>query len=166
MPELIPTSCIILVEHVFITLLDGDSHMNKKDLMAFDVSVTNIMEYPVLVLRCETESLYAVSVLETAKTDLSTADADRNTLYHNLIRNSEYLRQVVVNLDWKLRVVNDESTSTQLLTCNPQHKECMKVHVILRAGVDTSTVDDFGDTCLHKILHREYLSLEYDHETL
>ena len=40
------------------------------------------------------------------------------------------------------------------------------MEVLLRAGANTSTIDVFGDTCLHKILHREYLSLEYDHETL
>ena len=42
--------------------------------------------------------------------------------------------------------------------------ECMDE--LLRSGADTSTADVFGDTYLHKVLNREYLSLEYDHEAL
>ena len=72
--------------------------------------------------------------------------------------------QSATDHDADLHVVKDESAAAQLLVCNPNLKESM--NLLLGAGADTSSVDIFGDTCLHKLFQREYLLLEYDHETL
>ena len=84
----------------------------------------------------------------------------------DLIQNhiSKELLLTVTELGAKLYVIKDESAAAQLFTCDAKHNESMKA--ILRLGADTTIANIFGDTCLHKILHREYLSLEYDHETL
>ena len=124
-----------------------------------DVREAKKMKHAVLVLRtlCNDCMLYAMSVLLKSQMDP-----------HIPINKhiSEQLLQDVTNLGAGLRVVKDdhENAAAQWLFCNSRQRECM--NALLRAGADTTNADVFGDTCLHKVLHREYLSLEYNHETL
>ena len=118
-----------------------------------DITDTNIKIQAALVL--QRSDLFAVSVI--LKFDL-----DPNIPNHNHICNE--LLQEATDLGADLYVVKEENAAAQLLACNRALTTSM--NVLLRSGADTSTVDVFGDTCLHKILHREYMSLEYDHETL
>ena len=112
-------------------------------------------KHAVLVLRMST--LYAVSVLLKSQMD------PHNPVYKYI---SEQLLQDITNLGADLLVVKDghESAAAQWLSCNSRQRESM--NALLRAGADITNADVFGDTCLHKVLHREYLSLEYDHVTL
>ena len=118
-----------------------------------DITDTNIKPETALVLQIS--DLFAVSVF--LKLDL-----DPSIPIHNHI--CKELLQAVTDLGADLYVVKDENAAAQLLACNRALTTCM--NVLLRSGADTSTVDVLGDTCLHKILQREYMSLEYDHETL
>ena len=127
-----------------------------------DVNVTNAMKHSALVI--EKLPLFAVSILLNSLTDPYIAEGD--AVLYNPVHNHicKELLQTITDLGADLHVVKDESAVARLLACNQRLKE--SIDVLLRAGADTSTVDVFGDTCLHKILHREYLSLEYDHEAL
>ena len=132
-----------------------------------DVNVTNITNQSALVLVCRKPGLVAVSVLLKSVTDPNVADTNRDSLHCDPIHNhiSKELSQTVTELGAKLYVLKGGgSAATKLYTCNTKHNESMKA--ILRSGADTTIANMFGDTCLHHFLHREYLSNEYDHETL
>ena len=124
----------------------------------------------VLSYICQIINEYAspdtVSVFLNSKTDCNIPDTGGDALLyypsHNHISNE--LLNTVTELGAEMRVIKNKSAAARLLACSTGLRESMEV--LLRAGANTSTVDVFGDTCLHKILHREYLSLEYDHETL
>lgn len=60
--------------------------------------------------------------------------------------------------------VTDESATAELLACNTKHRVAKEEQ--LHAGAEATIVNVFGNTCLHQILHSEYLATEYDHETL
>ena len=128
--------------------------------------VTNSTEQTALTLICLKETLYTVSVLLNSLTDSNIPDAECDTLsqtpLYSLISNE--LLKSVTDVSAILRVVTDESTAVELFSWNTEQREAL--NVLLRAGADTSIVNVFGDTCLHKILYKEYISLEYDHETL
>ena len=131
-------------------------HSSQSDIdHCTDVREAKITKHAVLVLGKST--LYAVSVLIKAQTD------PHIPVYKHIC---EQLLQDVTNLGANLLVVKDghESAAAQCLFCNSRQRESM--NMLLRVGADITNVDVFGDTCLHKLLHREYLSLEYDHETL
>ena len=75
--------------------------------------------------------------------------------------------RTVTDLGAELHVLKDKIatvTVQKCVRCDRRQREIM--NVLLKAGADTTIVDVFGDTCLHKILHREYLSREYDHDAL
>ena len=114
---------------------------------------TNIEKQVALVL--QKSPLFAVSILLKCQLDPVIP-------IHNQI--CEELLLTATDHGADLHVVEDECAAAQLLACNENLKGSM--NLLLGAGADTSSVDIFGDTCLHKIFHREYLLLEYDHETL
>ena len=143
---------------------------SSKNLLAYidqctDVNVTNMTKNSALVLLCHKPDLFAMSVLKSL-TDPNIANTKENTLLYKPVHDhvSKELLQAVTGFGAELHVLSKESAAAQSLTCNPGHRESM--NMLLKAGADTIIVDVFGDTCLHKILLREYLSLEYDHETL
>ena len=123
-----------------------------------------------MVLLCTTERqahmLFAVSVLLNSKTGGNFPDTGRDALLYNPVHNhiSKKLLKTVTEFDAELHVVKNKSAAARSLACSTKLRESMEV--LLRAGANTSTVDVFGDTCLHKLLHREYVSREYDHESL
>ena len=80
---------------------------------------------------------------------------------YNLV--SKELLKSVTDISAILRVVTDESTAAELYSWNIEERKAL--NVLLRAGAHTSIINVFGDTLLHKILYKEYISLEYDHET-
>ena len=127
-----------------------------------DIRDTNMTKQTVLV--CRKSHVFAVSILLHSLTDSDIAEDD--VLLCDLVHShiGEELLQTVTDLGADLHVVKDESAAAMLLASDPRFTECMGT--LLGAIADTSTVDVFGDTCLHKILHREYLSLEYNHEIL
>ena len=131
-----------------------------------DVSEASLKKQTTLVLVCEKGDVFTVSVLLKSPTDSNSPDAKGDKLLHNAVHNhiSEDLLQSVVDTGAEVYAVTDESAASQLVACNPGQRECTSL--LLKAGADTSITNIFGDTCLHQILHREYLSLEYDHETL
>ena len=115
------------------------------------VNITNRKKQPILFFL--KPPLFAVSILLNSLANPDTAEGD--TLLYNTVHNyiGKELHQTVTDLGADLYVVKDESAAARLLACNHSLKESMDA--VLRAGADTSTVDVFGDTCLHKILHRE-----------
>ena len=171
----------------------GESSINLQTYANGDV--INIKKESALVLVCQKPGgLFTMSVL-ISQTDPNIADTNGDTLLYNPVHShiSEELHKSVTDLVADLHVLKDASAAVRLLTqtkrrdiisrfvrdgvfkfksaapqsftySNPGHRESM--HILLKAGADTTAVDVFGDTCLHKILHREYLSLEYDHEAL
>ena len=140
--------------------------INTEDHQTLDVNVSGIKKHPALVWLCQAKGLYAVSVLLNSKTDCNIPDTGGDALFYNPAHNhiSKELLKTVTELDAELHVMKNGDVATRSLACSTGLRESMEV--LLRAGANTSTVDVFGDTCLHKILHREYLSLEYDHEAL
>ena len=119
-----------------------------------DISDTNIKKQAVLIFK--KTDLFAVSVSLNFY-------LNPNVPLHSHI--CDEVLQAATDLGADLYVAKNESEAAQLLACNSGLMyECMDE--LLRSGADTSSVDVFGDTCLHKVLYREYLSLEYDHETL
>ena len=132
-----------------------------------DVNATNIKKQSSLILVCATGNAYALSVLLNWMADPNLLDTGRDTLHCNPVHShiSEECLQAVVDLgaEIDLYTVKDDTVSDQLRTCTSGHRESM--NLLLQEGADTN-INVFGDTCLHRTLHREYLSLEYDHETL
>ena len=133
-----------------------------------DINATKIKQQSALILVCATDNAYAVSVLLNSKTDPNLPDTGEDTLFCNPIHNliSEDFLQAVIDLgaEIELYAAKDKNVAGKLQTFSPGHRESM--NLVLRAGADTTITNVFGDTCLHQILHREYLSLEYNHETL
>ena len=115
---------------------------------------------------CQKPRLLAMSVL-ISQTDTNIADTNGDSLLYNPVNNhiSKELLQTVTDLGAELHVLKDKSAPAQNVAHSNQG-QTESINILLKAGADTTIVDVFGDTCLHKILHREYLSLEYDHEAL
>ena len=127
---------------------------------------TNMANQSAFVLLHEAPGVSAVSVLLRSLTDSNIADTKGYNLLCDPISNhiSKELLLTVTERGAELHVLKSKSAAAQLFTCNKKHKESMKA--ILRSGADTTIANIFGDTCLHEMLLREYLSLEYDHEAL
>ena len=131
-----------------------------------DVCVTNIVNQSALVLLCDKPGVFAVSVLLKSLPDPNIAHTNGDTLLYDPIHNhiSKELLQTITGLGFELHALKYESAAAKLFTHHSNHWESMKA--ILRSGADTTIANVFGDTCIHRILYREYLSLEYDHEAL
>ena len=132
-------------------LLNGNFNLSFKHWT--DVGDTNIKKQVALIFY--KSRAYTMSV--PLKSHLDTDFPNHNVICDELIRTATDHGAV-------LHVVKGEHVAAQLLACSSSLKESMSL--LLRAGADASTVNIFGDTCLHKIFHREYLLLEYDHVTL
>ena len=130
-----------------------------------DSHVTNITNQSVITVICLKHNLYRVSVFLNSLIGSNIPDDEWDILsempLYSLI--SKELLKSVTHAGAVLRVVTDESAAAKFLSWNTEKRKALKV--LLRAGADTSNDDVFGDTLLHKILHKEYISLEYDHET-
>ena len=149
----------------------GESSIHRPDEYIDHCSVVNgkhIKDQSALILVCATGNAYAVSVLLNSMTGPKLPDTGGDTQHcnqiHNLI-NKEFLHVVIdLGAEIEVYVAKDETIAAPLRTSSPGHRE--STNLLLRAGADTTISNVFGDTCLHQILQREYLSLEYDHETL
>ena len=126
-----------------------------------DVNAMNKQKQTALALACENGNVDDVKLLLNARADPNIADVNGNTLLHNAVRNtiSKETLQAIIDHGADVNAVNNEGATALLLACNIEHRE--SVNVLMRAGANTSIVDVHGDTCLHKLLHREC-----DQETL
>ena len=52
-----------------------------------------------------------------------------------------------------MNAVNSEGTTALMLACETGQREA--INVVLRAGADTSVLDTYSDTSLHKLLNKD-----------
>ena len=106
-------------------------------------------------------NVYAMYVLMQAGADRSITDSNGNTALHIVARGSgsKNILQIIINHGADMNAANSENETALLLASRMGSWESVKV--LLSGGADVSIADIYGDTCLHKLLHREC-----DQETL
>ena len=121
-----------------------------------DLNITDQHKQTALVLACCLGNLDILNIILHYKADPNIADIDGDTLLHIAVQkniNKEIL-QLIIDYGADVNAVNNDSETALLLACSAKQRE--SVSMLLKAGADTSIVDVHGDTCLHKILHREF----------
>ena len=130
------------------------------------VNATNRKNITAFMTACAKGNKDIINVLLNAGADPDKADTDGDTCLHYAARHYCHMEvvQALISHGIDVNVTNKKNVTSLMISCRERNKD--DVDVLLNAGADPNIADDDGDTCLHKILHREYLSLEYDHETL
>ena len=121
-----------------------------------DVNATNKNNRTSLMIACYKRNIDSISVLLFAATDSNFSDVICDTCLHKAVRagcNIQAL-QVIIDHCADVNAVNNEGATALLVACDTGQKE--SVNVLLRAGADTTIADVSGDTCLHKVLNREF----------
>ena len=125
------------------------------------VNAANKNQQTAYMLACHQGNIDAMCTLVNAGADPNIKDSDDKTCLHRVVHGGsrKYILQAIIDHGADVNAVNNEGATVLMLVCEAGQKEV--VNIFLRAEADTSIVDVHGDTCLHKLLHREC-----DQETL
>ena len=120
-----------------------------------NVNATNKNNETALMIACQVGTSDVINVLLNAGADPSTADENGDTLLHHAVYKniSKEILNIIIDHGANVNAVNDAGSTALLLACTKGQREA--VNSLLTAGADTSIFDIHGDTCLHKVCHRE-----------
>ena len=120
-----------------------------------DVNATNNKNHTALMMACGKRNVDAFNVLLNAGADTSVVSLYGNTWLHLAVLGScnKGILQGIVNYGVDVNAVNNEGSTALMLAC--ETGQMASVTVLLEAGTDTAIFDVHGDTCLHKLFHRE-----------
>ena len=120
-----------------------------------DVNETNMDNKTPLMIACENNDIDAINVLLIAGAKPDIVDGMGDTLLHNAVRKNIHKEtlQLIIDYGAYVNAVNNDGATALILACTAGQRGSL--NVLLKAGADTFIVDVHGDTCLHKILHRE-----------
>ena len=126
-----------------------------------DVNASNKANETALLIACRKRNIDAMKVLLHSEANPNIADVKGDTLLHSVIQNhlSNETLQSIIDHGVDVNAINNDGESALLLACKTGQK--ISLSLLLRSGADPNIVDIYDDTCLHKVVNREY-----DQETL
>ena len=125
------------------------------------VNATDRNHQTAYMVACHQGIIDAMCLLVNAGADPNIADSWGNTGLHLVVQGccNKHVLAKLMDHGADVNAMNNEGATTLMLACETGQRESL--NALLSAGTDTSIVDVHGDTCLHKLIHREH-----DHEAL